>query len=117
MNPVGRRDFLKIVGGGLIGIGCLNLSKKVFADTPPAAGPVSAEDPLAKALGYYEDASKVDIVKYAKRAGAEGQKQFCSSCNLFQTALKKDGRGPCTLFGGKTVNEKGWCSGWVVKAA
>ena len=83
------------------------------ADT--ALVPLTEDDPTAKALGYYKDASKVDIKKWPKRAGAEGKKQFCSSCNFFTADGKTQGK--CSIFVGKSVQAKGWCNTWTPKPA
>ena len=79
------------------------------------------DHPQASALGYHHDATKVDVKKWAKRAGAEGAKQLCSNCQLLvQTGLKADGQegdwGKCALFPDGLVNVNGWCNSWVVKA-
>lgn len=76
--------------------------------------PIVAEtDPVAGALGYKHDASKVDIAKYPKRAGAEGATQFCHNC--LQFAATGDGWGTCTILPGKRVASEGWCNVWVLK--
>jgi hypothetical protein len=38
----------------------------------------------------------------------------CANCNFYQGAAT--GYGPCQLFPGKSVNAKGWCSGYAKKA-
>lgn len=78
-----------------------------------AAGDVprlSEDDPQAKALGYRHDASLVDGAKYPRyQAG-----QACANCALFQ------GQGGaewarCSIFPGRQVNAKGWCSAYAPK--
>jgi hypothetical protein len=71
-------------------------------------------DPVAKALGYSHDASKVDVAKYPKRAGAEGQKQFCHNCAQFNAGA--DAWGKCNIFPQGMVNKDGWCNSWVQKS-
>jgi hypothetical protein len=61
-------------------------------------------DPLAQALGYIEDASKIDKSKFATYK--PGQK--CSGCRFYQGTAGEQ-YGPCQIFGGKAVNTNGWC--------
>ncbi len=115
-NNSSRRDFLKISGAGVLGafLGARLLSDPTvaFAQDLPL---VQESDPQAKALGYHADASKVDVKKWPKRAGAEGAKQFCYNCQFYQTKEdpKKSKAAPCTIFPGKRVEAKGWCNSWV----
>jgi len=83
------------------------LSNESRADAPV----LSESDPTAVALGYRADASQVDKAKFPRfQAG-----QTCANCQLFQG---KPGapNGPCTIYGGKIVDAKGWCSAYVKKA-
>jgi High potential iron-sulfur protein len=84
----------------------LALSRQALADAPH----VAESDPTAQALGYKEDATKVDKAKYAKYQVG----QVCSNCQLFQ-GKSADAFGPCALFSGKQVSPKGWCSGYTKK--
>ena len=84
--------------------------------------PLDPAMPLAQALGYAHDATKVDTTKYPKRQGPEGAKQFCSNCALYtQGGIKLAGQegewGKCSLFADGLVNAKGWCNSWVLKPA
>jgi hypothetical protein len=108
-RPVsGRRHFLKLASGAVVAI--------------PLAGHVAKaqdnkleeSDPTAQALGYKHDASTVDTSVYAKRAGDEGAKQFCSNCALFQGGDAE--WGACPIFANKQVNRNGWCNSWVPAA-
>ena len=72
--------------------------------------PLSEADPTATALGYKEDATKVDLAKFPQHKPT----QLCSNCNFFQGT---GARAPCTLFPGKSVNAKGWCSAYAAKVA
>ena len=78
-----------------------------------AAGPEKAaeSDPTAVALGYRQDAGKVDKAKFPKYAAG----QACGSCQLFQ-GKAGDAWAPCPVLGGKQVAAKGWCSAYVKKA-
>ncbi|MCC8393467.1 high-potential iron-sulfur protein [Paraburkholderia sp. MMS20-SJTR3] len=83
------------------------LSRQAFADAPK----VSESDPTAQALGYREDASKVDKAKFAKFAAG----QDCGNCSFFQ-GKAGDAYGGCPMFAGKQVAAKGWCSAYNKKA-
>ena len=100
-----RRSFL-ITSTGLVS--ALSMSRAVLAQAPAK---VSETDPAAQALGYREDATKVDKAKYPKFAAG----QSCGSCQLYQ-GKPADASGPCTIFQNKLVSSKGWCSAWVKKA-
>jgi hypothetical protein len=67
-----------------------------------AEDPLIAEsDPVAKAVKYVEDATKVKE--------AEGNR--CDTCSLY---TGKDGatQGGCQIFKGKQVKAAGWCASW-----
>ena len=77
------------------------------------AGPKLEEaDPQATALGYKQDATKVDAAKYPKHAATDN----CGGCQLFQ-GKPKEATGGCPLFAGKQVSATGWCNAWTKKAA
>lgn len=96
-----RRDFLMLS----VGVSSsLMLSRVAFADT---GNRLSEADPKAQAVGYTEDASKVDKAKFPGYAAG----QTCANCSLFQG--KATGvYGGCTLFGDKQVAARGWCSSY-----
>ncbi len=77
---------------------------------------VSEKDPVATALGFATDATKVDKKKFPKRAGPEGAKQFCWNCALYQAkdpkSPKADATAACPLFAGKKVKQTSWCNSW-----
>ncbi len=113
-----RRNFILscIAGVGSIALAPLKswaLEKKEI---------VALDDTTAKALGYAHDATKVDIVKFPKRAGEAGKTQFCNNCSFAQGEPQviegKEGKWMgCTLFPNKVVAEKGWCNTWTAKPA
>lgn len=72
---------------------------------------VDPKEPQAVALGYVDDATHADKVKYPKYAVGNQ----CSNCALYQ-GKAGDAAGGCPLFPGKQVTAKGWCSAWVKKA-
>jgi len=77
---------------------------------------VSEKDPAAQALGFHSSALKVDTKKWPKRAGAEGAKEFCWTCALYQAKdtknPKADASAPCLALGGKKVKQTSWCNSW-----
>ena len=77
-----------------------------------AAAPLVAEtDPVAVALGYKHDATKVDAKKYpAWQAG-----RLCNGCQLF-LGKPADAQAPCSALANKVVSAKGWCTAWAKKA-
>jgi hypothetical protein len=80
--------------------------------TTPVAAQIDESDPQASALGYKADTTKVDAKKYPNHKND----QTCSNCQLYQ-GKPTDATAGCTLFAGKKVAGKGWCSAWVKKAA
>lgn len=105
MNQTSRRTFVitVVAGSGLLA------ASRASAQAAPA---LTEADPQAAALGYKADASKVDKAKYPQHAAT----QLCSGCNFYQ-GKAADAMAPCTLFAGKQVAGKGWCSAWAKKAA
>src|SRR6201997_1924584 len=95
-----RRTFL-ITSIGVAS--SLALSRQAFADAPK----VTESDPTAQALGYKEDATKVDKAKWAKYAAG----QDCGNCSFYQ-GKAGDAWAPCPMFAGKQVSSKGWCSAY-----
>ena len=99
-----RRTFMVTTAGVVSG---LALSRLAFAD----AAKVSEIDSTALALGYRNDATKVDKAKYAKYANG----QVCGNCTFYQ-GKPSNTFAPCPMFGGKQVAGKGWCSAYNKKA-
>jgi hypothetical protein len=101
-----RRNFLALAG--VAGAAALaGVRPALAADLPHLA----ESDPTAKALGYTEDASKVDKTKFpAYKPGAH-----CATCNFFQ-GKATDAYAPCQIFPGKAVAAKGWCASHSPKA-
>ncbi|MCL4141707.1 UNVERIFIED_CONTAM: hypothetical protein GTU68_029220 [Idotea baltica] len=115
-----RREFIKTSALGLTVLPTVSLLNQRSAF---AAGEevVALDSPTASALGYVHDATKVDTVKWTKRAGAEGATQLCSNCNFLVGEAKaiagQEGKWVgCQLFPGKQVNVDGWCNSWTKKA-
>ncbi|HEX7079766.1 MAG TPA: high-potential iron-sulfur protein [Gammaproteobacteria bacterium] len=70
---------------------------------------VTPDDPIAKALYYVEDATKVDKSNPLAVRYTEGQ--HCANCVQLQGEAGAAWR-PCNLFPGKLVSANGWCSAW-----
>ena len=108
---INRRNFLKLgikAGGGALALSAIPI-QLVAADA------VSEEEPLAQAMGYRADATKVDTARFPKRAGDAGANQFCHSCALF-AGKADDESAPCSIFQNRLVQGAGWCNAWVAKS-
>ncbi|MEQ8861235.1 MAG: high-potential iron-sulfur protein [Pseudomonadales bacterium] len=104
-RSIRRRVLLK---GALAGSAALLARGSFAASGDPK---LSVDDPQAQALGYVEDAAAVDVTKWPKKAGPDGDQQNCISCALYQAGA--DGWGGCGIFPGKQVAGAGWCNAWV----
>lgn len=111
-----RRSFLKKSALAAAVIPFVSLRKFWLTENTSFAADMHAseQDAVAKAIGYHTDASKVDVKKFTKRAGAEGKKQFCNNCSFYTT--KNADWGKCTLIQNGDVAAKGWCNSWNKKA-
>lgn len=110
-HKIDRRNFLKLgmkTGGGLLALSAIPIQLL-------AQDAVAESDPLAQAMGYVQDATKADTVKFPKRAGEAGAKQFCHNCALF-AGDATSATAPCSIFQNKLVHGNGWCNAWVAKA-
>ena len=113
-----RRSFLQIASASAVGLAiaapALHAATAAAPKAPaaPATLPkLELTNPTAKALGYVEDSTKVDKVKYPKHTPA----QICGNCALIQ-GDPKNVRNPCVLFPGRSVASKGWCASYAKKA-
>ncbi|TAN27342.1 MAG: High potential iron-sulfur protein [Castellaniella sp.] len=98
-----RRSFL-ISSAGVVS--AVALSRQALA-----AEHVDENSALAKQLGYKHDASMVDAKAQPKFKPGE----HCANCQLYQ-GKPGDPWGPCPIFSGQDVAEKGWCSAYTPKA-
>ena len=99
-----RRHFIQTIPVACVAV-CAGHS--AFAADLPM---VDEKDPQAAALGYVGDATKADKAKYKNYAAG----QHCGNCMLYTG--KPGASGPCALFAGKQVADKGWCSAYAKKA-
>ena len=79
---------------------------------------VDPKEPQAVSLSYTDDSKTVDEKTFPKH----DRSQMCSNCQFYQaaqeTTSKEVGKiAPCTVFGGKGVSSKGWCSAYIKKPA
>ncbi len=79
-------------------------------DTPPPQK-LEETDPVAIALGYKADTTKVDQTKYPQHK----PEQKCSNCLLVPPNTPEGEFIPCTAFPNKLVAANGWCMAWVKK--
>src|SRR5450830_1170464 len=111
-----RRRFIEIVpvaGVALFATSSLVIEPTYASTAPPTgvAALVGEKDAQAVALGYVDDATRVDKVKFKTYvAGSQ-----CSGCALY-LGKAGDSAGGCPVFQGKNVAAKGWCSAWAKKA-
>jgi hypothetical protein len=71
---------------------------------------LDVNDPTALALGYVENADRVDRKKYPGYVPGSN----CDNCLQLQGKPGNNYR-PCNLFPGKLVAVSGWCSGWAAE--
>ena len=103
-----RRDFLKTMAtAASLGACATALPSYALAEDLPHLTEV---DPTAAALGYKDDATRVDAVKYPTRKTG----QVCANCQFFAGSVQTPWAA-CQLFPGKAVAAKGWCSGYNAK--
>ena len=97
-----RRRFLEtvVVSLAALPLGTLAPSRRILAEELPKLDEQAAE---ARAVGYVHDASNADDEQFE-----EGQ--ICGNCMLFSN--EDEGWGRCSVFPGKRVSARGWCSIW-----
>ncbi|MFC5579002.1 high-potential iron-sulfur protein [Lysobacter niabensis] len=102
----GRRRFLGLTAT----IAVLPLVPGLPATAAPAKLPkLTDANPVAKGLGYSENAASVKHAMY--KPGST-----CANCAQFKPVAGDAAYGLCTLFPQNTVASKGWCSAWAKKA-
>jgi High potential iron-sulfur protein len=103
-NYASRRRFIRI---GISGIAAAPFAYALLGGTAQAADALSESDPTATALGYKMDATKA--------ANRKDNSAFCDNCSLY-SGKPGANSGPCSVFAGKLVNAKAWCTAWTKKA-
>ncbi len=110
MNQQNRRVFmLQVVAGTSV----LASGQLMAQDKPISTVKLTEEDKYAKTMGFRYDTTKVDQAKYARHDAATQQ---CSKCQLYSGKAGEEW-GPCSFFGGRLVNQNGWCKNFKVKKA
>ena len=106
-NPdLTRRSFLATaaVAASAALVGLRPPSARAAGESLPH---LSESDPLAKSLGYQQNAASVDKSKFPTYKAGER----CGECRFFQgTAGQSSGFGGCQIFAGYSVNADGWCA-------
>ena len=104
-----RRNILKQSIFGATAVAATSIfSSNVFAtDELPE---LTEDDPMAVSLSYKKDTATVDGAVQTKHTA----EQSCKNCALYTG--KTDEAGTCTIFAGKQVSAKGWCTAWAQKA-
>ena len=107
-NTISRRALIK---GGLIA-GALVPAMGLIGNAASAAAltPVDSNDPMAKAVKYIPDGSKVN----ASANPTYKPTQKCSNCAQYQ-GKASDASAGCNVFAGKSVPAGGWCNVWAQK--
>ena len=110
MDPE-RRELLK--QGSIALVTLAALTRATHSHAQAKGLPHLAEsDPQASALGYRDDAKKVDRKKFANyKPGTD-----CDDCLQFE-GKKGEAWAPCKIFPGKAVNRHGWCAAFQPKKA
>jgi hypothetical protein len=107
-RKISRRSIVKsgFIAGALLPTFSLISGNAAAAALPP----LDPNDPTAKALGFVNDATKIDSKTHPTfKAG-----QKCSTCAQFQ-GQASDATAACTIFAGKSVPGGGWCQVWAQK--
>lgn len=96
-----RRVFVKTAGAfTALGAASLN-SPQAQAEAPQR---LDEGSDMAKALNYKHDAQTVD-------AAMRASDRYCYNCALF-AGTEDDAWAGCSIFPGKSVAGRGWCSAW-----
>ena len=107
-STLSRRTLVK--AGLLAGAGVPLLGLPVHEVHAASLTPLDTSDPLAKAMDFTADASKVN----ASANPTFKPTQKCGNCAQFQ-GKPGEATGPCTIFAGHTVPQGGWCKVWAQK--
>lgn len=101
LQPLSRRRFIQSAGA-LAAVGSTGFS--VARADSESAPRVDENGPMAKALNYVHDAETVDSARRPSN-------RYCYNCALY--AGNRDNEwADCSIFPGKKVAGKGWCSAW-----
>ncbi|MEO8670066.1 MAG: high-potential iron-sulfur protein [Tahibacter sp.] len=103
-----RRRFIAaaacLASGAILGL------RGRVARAEPELSHVDEADPTAAALGYKEDAARVDKAQFPEHLAM----QHCGTCKFMLD--RNEAYGRCQIFVGKAVSSKGWCSAYAAQA-
>jgi hypothetical protein len=104
-DTASRRNFLKSVGTAT----ALSVIGNIVIEASAAEMEnLDEKDPTAKALKYAHDADGLD-------ASIRPQTDhYCNNCQLY-AGQESDEWAGCSIFPGKAVAGRGWCSVWAAK--
>lgn len=106
LSLLSRRRFIKTAGAATTAVTIGFGTSAIGAEGQPR---VSEDDAMAKALNYVHDAKTVDAAK-------RFSDRYCNNCALY-AGNADDEWAACSIFPGKVVAGKGWCSAWAPKQA
>lgn len=125
-ESMSRRELLRLSAFVIPGLPLMAMAGAAIAQAPaakapagdakpaaPVCNPVPESDPVAKAIKYVPDGSK--LADRPAKMGIEGKNQNCENCQLY-TKQGDQGLGKCTMIASGCVAGKGWCTAWVKKA-
>jgi len=98
----------QVIGASVLGLSAIGVAVET-AQAQAALPLLKVDEPAAKALGYVEDAKKVD----AKANPNYKPGQICGNCLQWAEKDRKVAQGKCNLFPGKLVKNAGWCKVYV----
>ncbi len=104
LSLLSRRRFIKTAGAATTAVTIGFGTTAIGAEENPR---VNEDDPMAKALNYVHDAKTVDAAK-------RFSDRYCNNCALYAGSAD-DEWAACSIFPGKVVAGKGWCSAWAPK--
>jgi len=122
-SNLNRRQFIRTSALTLLAsVAAPSLLQSVFAaekpekkePLPPGATAVPETDPVAAAVGYKADVSKIDFKRYPKRKLPDAKNQHCKNCALYTPV--NGSWGKCQLLTAGLVDSSGWCGSWSKKA-
>ena len=102
LSLISRRRFVKSAGATTVAIGYGTTT--LSAEELPR---VNEDDPMAKAVNFVHDAGTVDAAK-------RFSDRYCNNCALYAGG-GNDEWANCSIFPGKLVAGRGWCSAWAPK--
>ena len=98
----------QVIGASVLGLSAIGVAVET-AQAQAKLPLLKVDEPAAKALGYIEDAKKVD----AKANPNFKPGQHCGNCLQWGEKDRKAAEGKCNLFPGKLVKNPSWCKVYV----